>query len=378
MKFPISKILFLTTLLILSCHNNESKNDYVVSVQADGVLDGVRAYMNMTDGGKIVATDTAIVSNSRFEFKGKIDAPQMRTISIDGIAGQAGFVLETGQTSVILYKDSIFKSELSGGYNNKVFMAYKKEYQNITDRMNALREEFMAVRDDAEAIKVIRSKNEAIREDMKLFGFKFVKDYPDADFSVMVLDGVTGQPGFDYDLANEALNALSDDIKNKPYNQVIIENINQKLAAAKGFQNIKSGGQAPDFTAPNPQGEMITLSQILGKITILDFWASWCKPCRVENPNFVKIYNKYHSKGLEIISVSLDRDNQKQRWIDAIKKDELNWYNVSNLKFWNDPVAKLYNINSIPATFILDENGVILADRLRGAQLEAKIAELLD
>lgn len=120
------------------------------------------------------------------------------------------------------------------------------------------------------------------------------------------------------------------------------------------------------------------MSAIKGKVTIIDFWASWCKPCRIENPTYVRLYEQYHDKGLEIISVSLDRQNQKQRWIDAIAKDKLTWYNVSNLKFWNDPVAKLYNVSSIPATFIIDDKGIILAERLRGRGLEAKIAELLD
>jgi thiol-disulfide isomerase/thioredoxin len=113
-------------------------------------------------------------------------------------------------------------------------------------------------------------------------------------------------------------------------------------------------------------------------VTILDFWASWCRPCRTENPNFVKLYNKYHEKGLNIISVSLDRENQKSRWIKAIEKDNLSWYNVSNLKYWQDPVALMYNITSIPATFILDDKGTIIATRLRGSALEKKIDELFE
>ena len=139
---------------------------------------------------------------------------------------------------------------------------------------------------------------------------------------------------------------------------------------------IEIGSIAPDFTAPDPDGNSVTLSKVLGKITILDFWASWCRPCRVENPNFVKLYNKYHDKGLNIISVSLDRENQMKRWVNAIEKDNLNWYNVSNLKYWQDPVAQLYNISSIPATFILDEKGKIIATRLRGSALEEKINQL--
>jgi len=364
--------------LMFGCSTESSKNSYTVSVQADGVLDGIRAYLNVNEAGKIVKTDTAVVANGQFEFKGTVVTPELRTITVDGITGQAGMVLEAGKTNVVLYKDSIFKTEISGGANNMAFMAYKTGFQELNDRMNALREQFMAVREDAEAVKILRSKSAVIRDEMKSFGFTFVKNYPNSDFALMVLDGVTGQPGFDLKLAEEAFGAVGDEIKTKPYNLETVQNISTKLSNAALSQNLSAGSKAPDFKAPNPEGEMITLSHILGKVTVLDFWASWCKPCRVENPNFVRIYNQYHAKGLEIISVSLDRDNQKQRWLDAIAKDQLNWHNVSNLKFWNDPVAKLYNVNAIPATFILDENGTIIADRLRGAALEAKIAELLD
>ena len=141
---------------------------------------------------------------------------------------------------------------------------------------------------------------------------------------------------------------------------------------------LQIGDKAPDFSAPSPEGDQVKLSAIKGKVTIIDFWASWCKPCRIENPNLVKLYKEYHSKGLEIISVSLDRETQKEYWIKAIEKDQLNWYNVSNLKFWQDPIAKAYGVNSIPATFILGENGILIAERLRGAELDAKIKSLLD
>jgi thiol-disulfide isomerase/thioredoxin len=160
-------------------------------------------------------------------------------------------------------------------------------------------------------------------------------------------------------------------------NILIANKVKTKIEAASNVP-LKKGDLAPDFTAPTPEGQQITMSKIKGKVTIIDFWASWCKPCRIENPNLVKVYNEYHDKGLEIISVALDRVNKKEFWTKAIQKDQLNWYNVSNLKYWNDPIAKAYNVNSIPATFIIDENGVIIADRLRGADLETKIKELLN
>jgi thiol-disulfide isomerase/thioredoxin len=130
-----------------------------------------------------------------------------------------------------------------------------------------------------------------------------------------------------------------------------------------------------NFSAPNPQGKVISLKESLGKVTIVDFWASWCGPCRRENPNVVAIYAKFHTKGLNIIGVSLDEDPVK--WKEAIAKDKLTWNQVSNLKGWEEPIAKQYKVESIPATFILDASGKVVAQDLRGDELEAKIIELL-
>nr|WP_248574844.1 TlpA disulfide reductase family protein [Flavobacterium sp. H122] len=117
------------------------------------------------------------------------------------------------------------------------------------------------------------------------------------------------------------------------------------------------------------------MKQVLGKVTVIDFWASWCGPCRKENPNVVKLYNELHPKGLNIIGVSLDKDAAK--WKDAIAKDKLTWNHVSNLKHWDEPIAKMYGIESIPATVILDSKGNIAARNLYGEELKAKIIELL-
>ena len=120
---------------------------------------------------------------------------------------------------------------------------------------------------------------------------------------------------------------------------------------------------------------MVSLKESLGKVTIVDFWASWCGPCRAENPNVVALYNEFHSKGLNIVGVSLDKDAAK--WKDAIAKDKLTWTHVSNLKFWDEPIAIQYEVQSIPATFILDASGKVVARDLRGEELRAKIASLL-
>lgn len=139
-------------------------------------------------------------------------------------------------------------------------------------------------------------------------------------------------------------------------------------------RSLMVGGTAPDFTQETPDGEMLTLSELRGKVVLLDFWASWCGPCRRENPNVVRVYQKYKDEGFEILSISLD--NKKDRWLDAIEKDGMTWHHVSDLQGWGNEVAQTYGVHSIPHTILLDQEGKVLARNLRGRSLEAKLAEL--
>ena len=365
-------------LLIFGCESkNSSAKEYVIKGQAEGIYNGVRVYLKTSEGGQNSrVTDTAIVVNELFEFKGTIDAPQMRILTVNGIAGQTALVLEPGETQAVIYKDSIYKSIAKGGDNNRVFTDYKKGYQLIINKISRLQKDYMLSKDDPEAVIEIQKRNKSMRSELKDYGLNFIKSNSGSDFSLILLDVITEQKGFNATLAQEVFKNMPIALLKKPYNKNLTQRISFKIQNEINKVDITVGVKAPDFTAPNPEGKMLTLNKILGEVTILDFWASWCKPCRVENPNFVRIFNKYHDKGLEIISVSLDREGQKSAWVSAIEKDNLNWYNVSNLKFWQDPIAQLYNISSIPATFVLDSEGKILATRLRGQALEAKIAEL--
>lgn len=138
----------------------------------------------------------------------------------------------------------------------------------------------------------------------------------------------------------------------------------------------EEGQVAPDFTQDTPEGEPFSLSDLRGKYVLIDFWASWCGPCRRENPNVVRLYDQYKDKGFDILGVSLDND--KSRWLAAIEKDQLTWKHVSDLKGWSNNVAQQYNIRSIPSTILIDPEGKIVAKNLRGTSLEAKLKELFD
>ncbi|SFD29444.1 Peroxiredoxin [Chitinophaga sp. CF118] len=160
--------------------------------------------------------------------------------------------------------------------------------------------------------------------------------------------------------------------------------VEQKAATQQGagagedesnMTNVKIGQEAPDFSLPDPSGKKISLTSLRGKYVLVDFWASWCKPCRMENPNVVKAYNEYKNKNFTVIGVSLDK--KKEAWLDAVKTDGLTWNHVSDLQFWESAVVPLYGINSIPTNLLLDPQGKVVAIGLRGEALEAKLKELL-
>lgn len=144
---------------------------------------------------------------------------------------------------------------------------------------------------------------------------------------------------------------------------------------AKNGEHLQIGKIAPDINLPNPQGQVIPLSSLRGKVVLVDFWAQWCRPCRMENPNIVEAYHKFKDKGFEVYGVSLDRS--KDKWLQGIEEDGLVWTHVSDLKYWQSEAARTYNVNAIPASFLLDRDGKIVAKNLRGQSLHQKLKEIL-
>jgi peroxiredoxin len=171
----------------------------------------------------------------------------------------------------------------------------------------------------------------------------------------------------------ELFKALDEGLQKKyPRN----ENVKTFHTVVQRTLSSKSGAEAPEINLPDTNGKPLALSSFRGKVVLIDFWASWCRPCRAEMPNVVAAYAKYKSKGFEIYGVSLDRD--KGAWLEAIAKDGITWPQVSDLKYWDCEAAKLYNVQGIPFTVLLDKDGKIIAKNLRGAELEEKLKQVLN
>jgi len=377
-------LLIIASFLLSSC-TKETKyqlppDEYLITVKAPEVLNGIRAYIRGVDPrNRQINLDTAMVINESFTFSGKVGSPSIRLITVDGIKNNLPFVLEEGITNIDLDKNNISNSIIDGPINNQGFQKYNAEFKRRSEEITTLRAQMSQARNDGnnDLVSELMQKNMELGQELMNYTYDFVDDNAHLNFALLLLESQMSARNHDVERLKGNLLSLKDVISSSPQNQLIGQKLNAFVAAKEAEAKTNIGQAAPNFTSTTPDGETLSLNDIKGKVTLIDFWASWCKPCRRENPNIVRVYEKFHDKGLEVIGVSLDREGQKDRWLKAIEDDKLPWHHVGSLKYWNEPVAKMYNVSSIPAAFILDENGVIVAKSLRGAALENKIAELL-
>lgn len=363
--------LFIATILI-SCSQNE--NSYKISGVAKGFDDNTILLVYALENNAAKIVDTLLVSNGRFsgEFL-KTEASNLHYFNLPQYKANILFFPEKEDLNVTLYKDSIQSSFVSGSPQNEAYTNYSQQLKSFNVKKKDQSERFQVARSQNDRASITEIQNEArvMASEVTALKIAFIRDNANSSFSVMLLSELVSKKGITASEANELIGNLSPKVAALG----ITEDLKKSLAEIKKSD---VGGIAPDFSAPSPTGQVVSLQDALGKYTIIDFWASWCRPCRAENPNVVRVYNKYHDKGLNIISVSLDKAGQKSRWIKAIADDKMDWHHVSNLKSWQEPIAKMYGVRSIPATFLLDEDGKIIGKNLRGAALESKIASLFN
>ena len=372
-----SLILFGTMVLIMACN---AKHNFQISGSIQGIEPNTTVYLEKLDPftKKIVKVDSTQVNNTGyFEFKSNVDNVDMAFIAVKHLVHKAPFFIEPGNIHLTYDLNSNEVPQATGAKYNDQYIAYNEKVTYLTKKASDYYQSTQEAYKQAMAQKEVEKANdivavyESISKELQDFKEQYPQENPGSIVNLINLYNALKTPSKEKEEYQEQWEIIDIELQNTPIGQKIIGDIQ----AMPTILN-KVGQKAPNFEALTPKGEMLSLQQALGKITIVDFWAAWCGPCREENPNLIEIYNDYHDKGLNILGVSLDKD--KDKWLQAIKDDKLPWLQISNLMYFKDPIAKLYGLKSIPATFILDKDGVIIAKDLRGKELREKIAELLN
>ena len=339
-----------------------AQSGYKVTGTVEGMPDG-KAIIATVNGSSLDTLAKADVKNGSFEFTGNVSEPTGAYIMVIGQRGAIPFMLENANITVNAGQAGL---TVTGSEGQKIYDQFMAINATAQQEAMKLQQEYQAANGDQAKIQAVQEAYAKLMTDAQAKETELIKANPDSYVSTFVIVSSMGQ--MEYEQLKERYSLLGEKAKASAQGKAIAAQI------AK-LESTAIGQIAPNFTITTPEGESISLYDIKGKVKLIDFWASWCGPCRGENPHVVEIYKEYHPKGLEIFGVSLD--NNKEAWVKAIADDGLVWKHGSDLKGWQSAPAQLYSVTGIPHTVLLDENNKIIAKNLRGDELKQKIAELL-
>ena len=336
-------------------------------------------YLTFRSGDERI-TDSTKLNNEKFHFTEKISEPTFASLMVRFAPnaeeqrphiGRTELFIEPG-TMNITVKDSLTLAKISGSKSQKAFEALGKLEKPFNEKEEALGMQYRQyyTSKDTAGMKNVEEEFDKIskEKDEKVYR-QYLTQNPNSPIGLYVLEQYAG-----YDIDANRVESLFKKLS------AATRNLPSGIAFKKRIETAKKtgiGAYAMNFTQNDTLEKPVSLSDFKGKYVLLDFWASWCGPCRAENPNVVKAFNNYKDKNFTVLSVSLDRPGKKQSWLDAIHKDGLAWTHVSDLKFWDNAVAKEYGIRAIPQNLLLDPSGKIIAKNIRGEELEKKLDEVI-
>lgn len=363
----MKKILFPLVAIAFSMAACDSTPKFTINGTVEGDQTG-NVYLFKNANNALDTLAKAPITDGKFVLTGNVANTTNAFIGIEGKRMGFPVILENATYTATLNPANPLANKVEGPLNQQMMSEFMAINNNARASQSELYKAYSAAAqaNDTAKIRTLREQYSKIGETAQAKQDSLVKANPDTYAAAYILASQMG--GLDSEALSKEFAKLGQNAQATEPGQKISERIKNLAAVAVGKV-------APDFTLNTPEGKPLSMHSIKGKVKLIDFWASWCGPCRGENPNVVKIYEEYHPKGLEILGVSLD--NNKEAWMKAIEDDKLTWNHVSDLKGWGSEAAKLYAVNGIPHLIILDENNVIVAKNLRGEELKAKIAELL-
>ncbi|MDE1192774.1 MAG: TlpA disulfide reductase family protein [Arachidicoccus sp.] len=312
--------------------------------------------------------DSAKVVNGKFTFTGSVNEPTQAVIMNKEQSKGFQLYLENSNITVTGKADSLRRVKITGSATQKDVDDLKSATTNINKQEQELYAKYKEAESnkDTASQKLYEQQFDSLNNASTAINKQFIKDHPKSFVSLGLLQQIAY--GMNYNDLNTSFNSLDASVKNSSKGKKYAEHL-----ALMG--KITEGNPAIPFTQNDVNGKPVSLSDFKGKYVLVDFWASWCGPCRAENPNVVKAYNKYKDKNFTVLGVSLDQSADS--WKEAIAKDNLTWTEVSDLKYWKNEAAAKYGIQAIPANFLIDPNGIIIGHNLRGDDLDNKLAEVL-
>lgn len=318
-------------------------------------------------------TDSVRVKAGSFTYNSKSDEPNMYWITLtNNINEQPNliFFVDPGKINITGQVDSLSLAKVSGGPTQKDY----NEYNALMQGFGLKQQQIISAYNEAKAngdgatMNTKYAEYQSMDKEVKTAVENFIKTHPKSAVSGYAIYFNHQNSNASAEELERVVNLLDKTILSTKYGKLAQEKLNQARGTTIGYP-------ATNFSQADPNGKMVNLTDFKGKYVLVDFWASWCGPCRAENPNVVSAYNKYKDKGFTVLGVSFDQN--KEKWLQAIKTDQLMWTQVSDLKGWGNEAGKLYGITSIPQNVLLDKEGKIVAKNLRGPDLEAKLQEII-